>query len=169
MNFRFLFNLAHVASIWHLPYLPSELILFQYLTPSCLLSEKASSCRGLRVQHFTVLERLRTPTCQREVEGMNWKISFLSPQPNHGVISTQNYGAVMQPPKKGINILQLPIIDCLINLRPQLPPSQTLTTQASLEEAIAKRPHHSKANPYTTYLSRISLHSLSEPKDFFYL
>ena len=62
-------------------------------------------------------ERLHSPTCQGV--GLDWKITIFCLQPNHNIIGTQRDGVIMQPPKKGIYFLQLPIIE--LSNKPQTP------------------------------------------------
>ena len=126
----FFFCFAHIASVRH-PLSPlSKLILSQYLSTSCFSSNKASSYRSSRVPNYTIREGLRSPTCQGGVEGLNRKIIFFCLQSKHNIINTRRDGVIMQLPKKGIQFLQLPVIELnrVLNLRPQLPPSQTSTT-----------------------------------------
>ena len=108
---HFLCSLTDVASVRHPPSPPSKLVLCQYLSPSCLPSKNANSYRGLRVPHYTMRERFCSLTCQSEVIRLNWKDSILGPQPDHVINGTRSNEVVMQPPKKRINILHLPIIE----------------------------------------------------------
>ena len=164
--------LAHVTSVCHPPSPPSKPVLCKYLSPSCLPNKKASSYRGPRVPHYNVQERLHSPTCQREVKKLNWKNSILSPQLNHVINDTRSNKVVMQPPKKGINILQLPIIE--LSNKPWTPTTPIPNIYHPIilrrSDSIKTQEHiPQKTFPHTTYYSKTSPNFLNQLEDLFYL